>query len=350
MSVTHLSSIRGAGSRRRLGGALVLGAATLALAACSGSGNDHADTARGSKVRVTLSVDDSSLRKVGDACSGSGGYVYIHPGASYSIADGSGARLASGALPAGVAVRRGAKRIEGAAVEPTSCAVRFTAQLPARQSYRLRLDAGPTIDFARSAIKADGALALQASAASGDVQSTPTPGAAATAVAAGGDTVGGKRGLPGPLPAGAKLAPEETSAPRAHDFALTLLDGTQVQASRLWATRPVVLDFTASWCARCSQQQPMLNALAAKYENLIAFVAVASQDQPKALTDYLTTQKVPYAAGIDTAGTIWRDYAVDEPPVIAVIGKGGHFLHGWTVDVAQETLDAALSQLATPGT
>jgi thiol-disulfide isomerase/thioredoxin len=357
VSVTRLSSVGGAGIRRRLCGALVLGAATLALAGCGGSGGGTTDAAKGraegpppAKVRVTLSVDDSSLRKVGDVCSGSGGYTYIHPGAGYTIDDTSGSQLASGSLPAGVATRRGAKAIQGAAVEPTSCDVRFTTSLPARPRYALQLDAGPTISFARSAIKPSGALALQASAASGDAQATATPGApttATTVASAGG--AGGKSGLPGPLPAGAKLAPESTSAPVAHDFTVTLLDGTQVQASKLWATRPIVVDFMASWCARCIQQQPMLNALAAKYKNLIAFIGVASQDKPDALSDYLTKYKVPYAAGIDTTGTIWRDYAIDEPPTIAVIGKGGHFLHGWNVDLTQATLDAALSQLATPG-
>lgn len=160
---------------------------------------------------------------------------------------------------------------------------------------------------------------------------------------------GGAAGLPGPLPKGAVIAPEDSSAPRAGDFGVTLLDGTKVRASQLWATRPVVVDFLASWCDRCAARQAMLNTLAHRYKGLVAFLGVAGHDRAPDLRRYLASHRVPYAAGLDTTGSIWRSYAVDEPPVLVVVGKGGRLLRGWTVDVPEATLDAELARLASRG-
>lgn len=119
-----------------------------------------------------------------------------------------------------------------------------------------------------------------------------------------------------------------------------------MKASKLWAVRPVVVDFLASWCDRCADRQAKLNDLAREYERLVAFLAVAHDDDAEALRKYLADHDVPYAAGIDRSGAIWRQYAVEEPPVIVVIGKGGHLLRGWTVDVPKETLEGVLAMLA----
>jgi cytochrome c biogenesis protein CcmG/thiol:disulfide interchange protein DsbE len=90
----------------------------------------------------------------------------------------------------------------------------------------------------------------------------------------------------------------------------------------------------------------MLNSLARKYEGLVAFVGVAQDDKPAALKHYAVSRKLPYAVGIDGSGTSWRNYGVSEPPVIAVIGKGGRLLRAWNVDIPESTLDGALARLA----
>ena len=97
-------------------------ATALLLSACGGG------AAAPSPVKITLKVEDASLRKVGDACSGSGGYLYVRPGAAYEVVAGEQV-LARGVLPPGVAVRRGANAIKGAAVEPTTCSVTFSVRL-----------------------------------------------------------------------------------------------------------------------------------------------------------------------------------------------------------------------------
>jgi thiol-disulfide isomerase/thioredoxin len=303
----------------------LLCATALLLSACGGG------AAALSPVKITLKVEDASLRKVGDACSGSGGYLYVRPGAAYEVAAG-GQVLARGALPPGVAVRRGANAIKGAAVEPTTCTVSFSVRLPSRARYTLRLDRGAQFSFSAAR-----AVSLVASAASSGRRIAAPPQKAVSGTLA---------GLPGPVPAGAKLAPEDTSAPKAPDFQFTTLGGKTVSGSSLWAVRPVVVAFTASWCARCPAQQPMLNDLAKRYAGLIAFVGVAQQDKAADLERYAITHAVPYAVGIDSTGGSWRSYTVDEPPVIAVIGKGGRLLRGWNVDVDEATVDGVLKTLA----
>jgi thiol-disulfide isomerase/thioredoxin len=216
-----------------------------------------------------------------------------------------------------------------------TCAVTFSARLPSRDRYTLRLDRGAQLSFGRGS-----AVRLRATEATGGAPVAAPPSAPVT---------GNVAGLPGPVPAGAKLAPEDPSAPRAPALSFSLLDGKRVDGASLWSTRPVVAAFTASWCARCPGQQAMLNTLARKYEGLVAFVGVAQDDKPAALKRYAVSHEVPYAVGIDDSGTSWRNYGVSEPPVIAVIGKGGRLLRAWNVDITQATLDGVLSGLASRG-
>ncbi len=262
----------------RLGGLLCVLA--LLLAACG-----REEAAAPAPVKITLNVDDASLRKVGDACSGSGGYLYVRPGAAFDVIAG-GRVLARGVLPAGVAVPRANKPIQGAAVEPTTCSLTWSVALPPRAQYTLRLDRGAQFSFARARRRAADGLAGVVGA--GDRR------------AEGGSRCRERcRRCPDRCrrePSSPRRTPPPRAAPA---FSFTTLDGKNVTGDALWKTRPVVVAFTASWCARCPAQQPMLNSLAAKYKDLIAFVGVAQQDKPDDLKRYALAHKVPYVMGID---------------------------------------------------
>src|SRR5262245_42317703 len=124
------------------------------------------------------------------------------------------------------------------------------------------------------------------------------------------DPEGGAAGLPGPLPSDALIAPPDTRAPRADDFAVTLLDGTRVEASELWSERPLVVDFLASWCDRCGEHQSELNEVARDYDGLVAFLAVAPGDEPDDRRNDCSDHGAPYAPAIEDSGETGRRYAV----------------------------------------
>jgi peroxiredoxin len=158
--------------------------------------------------------------------------------------------------------------------------------------------------------------------------------------------LGGREALPKDVPPGAVFGPEDRTAPKAPDFDVRLLDGTKVKASEVWAERPVVIIFFASWCRVCAAQQGALSDLARKKQDLVAFIGVATQDAKEPVLAYLREHDVPYAVAIDEGGLIWRSYAVEEPPLVAVVSKGGRLIKGWPGGTTRAKLDKVLTRLA----
>lgn len=156
---------------------------------------------------------------------------------------------------------------------------------------------------------------------------------------------GGREGLPGRVPVGVRFAPEDAAAPKAPDFDITLLDGTKVRASSLWVERPVVLVFFTSWCRNCAAQQETLNALARENRDLAAFIGIVTQDEKENVVAYLREHDVRYAVGVDSDSSVWRSYAVAEPPLVAVVSKGGRLTKGWPGGTSKAKLAAALASL-----
>jgi peroxiredoxin len=157
-------------------------------------------------------------------------------------------------------------------------------------------------------------------------------------------TDGGKDTLSRALPSGVTFESSASTA-EAPPFALTLLDGTRVDSTRLWRDRPVVLVFFASWCSRCADQQHKLAPLVERYRDVVTFVGLGGQDKAPAVRSWLDTHDVTYPVGIDDGLAIWKRYAVRTPPAVILIGPGGKLLRGWTGGVETDVLDAELGQL-----
>jgi thiol-disulfide isomerase/thioredoxin len=190
------------------------------------------------------------------------------------------------------------------------------------------------------------AMAMLPAAMLGACSGQSVPSGGASGVPHLNTTRGGASFLPGPLAAGASIAPGDPAAPTAPDFTLSLLDGTSITASKLWADRPLVLDFFATYCTACVAAQADLNQLAQDFRGRVAFLGVTgSQDTPDTVGTYLDKYAVPYAVALDTHQTAWLRYAVHEPPLVALVSKDGHLLRGWPNGVDAATLRQALTEL-----
>ncbi|MCG5449642.1 TlpA family protein disulfide reductase [Micromonospora hortensis] len=168
--------------------------------------------------------------------------------------------------------------------------------------------------------------------------STPEPAPAPT-------PAGGAATLPGPVPADLALRPAPGTAPAAPAFTGALTDGTPFVAAELWAQRPVVLTFFNSWCTTCASSQAALGELARSYRDRVVFVGVAGADQADEVQDYLRAHRVEYPVVLDDQQTIWRSYAVREPPTVVLVAKGGALLRGWPGGLDAPTLDRRLREL-----
>ena len=168
--------------------------------------------------------------------------------------------------------------------------------------------------------------------------------AACTGDPSGGDQRGGAAALPGPVPSGVTFL-QAGDAPPAPEFSLTLMDGTQVTGSELWADRPVLLFFFASWCGVCAEQQSMVTSIAERYGDAIAVIGVGGEDEADAVAEYLDEHQVLYPVGIDEDLDVWRLYAAEEPPVLVVISKGGRVVRGWPGGTTRGVIDEALAEV-----
>ncbi|MCP2164068.1 TlpA family protein disulfide reductase [Goodfellowiella coeruleoviolacea] len=160
---------------------------------------------------------------------------------------------------------------------------------------------------------------------------------------------GGGQTLPGPVSGDLALRPPAADAPGAPDFTAPLTDGTPVTASQLWAQRPVVFTFLSSWCTACAEQQDALSELARTHRDRVVFLGVAGADEPDELAAYLSAHHVDYPVVVDRELTVWRDYAVREPPAVVLISRDGRLLRGWPGGLAAPALQAQLNALVFPG-
>jgi cytochrome c biogenesis protein CcmG/thiol:disulfide interchange protein DsbE len=107
----------------------------------------------------------------------------------------------------------------------------------------------------------------------------------------------------------------------------------------------VIVNFFASWCAPCAEEQPLLAHIAA--EARVPVVGIAYKDDPQAIIDWLTAHGNPFAAvGYDAAGAAainWGVYGVPETFLI----EGGvirwRHVGPLTVDVYRRDLAPRLS-------
>lgn len=135
------------------------------------------------------------------------------------------------------------------------------------------------------------------------------------------------------------------SAPAAPDFVGSTITGAQVSGSALWSAGPVVMVFFASWCPGCRSAQADWTALSQQYSGRATFVGVIPQEKAADVQRYLAEHPVSYQVISDPERTLWRTFAVSEPPLVVLIDKGGKLVRGWPGGVARAELETALNGL-----
>ncbi|MCP3803548.1 TlpA family protein disulfide reductase [Allokutzneria sp. A3M-2-11 16] len=155
---------------------------------------------------------------------------------------------------------------------------------------------------------------------------------------------GGKQALPGPVPAGVSY--RDATGAAAPKLTLSLVDGTRVSTEDLWRDRPLVLVFFSSWCGQCGQTQAEFTALAEKHRDAVTFLGVAGRDSEADLRRYLDEHRVNYPVARDDEGqSAGRAFALREPPLVALVAKGGALVRGWPGGTNADALSSELSNL-----
>jgi thiol-disulfide isomerase/thioredoxin len=169
---------------------------------------------------------------------------------------------------------------------------------------------------------------------------------AAAACSGGGDdeeSFGGADAVPGPVPSDVTFVEDVEGGVPAPDFTTDLVDGTPLTASDLWADRPVVVLFTASWCEKCKAEHEKVAEVVAEHEG-VAMLAVVPGDDAEPAAEYAKELELdhPVAVGNDE---IWLDWAAREPPLVVLVAPGGKVIRGWPGGVERQVLAEELDAL-----
>ncbi len=107
----------------------------------------------------------------------------------------------------------------------------------------------------------------------------------------------------------------------APDIVVRGLDGGEVSLAA-YRGKPVVLNFWASWCAPCRQEEGALKSAAQRWSRSAFFLGVNIQDSLAAARDYQDQAHYPYPVGQPVAG-VPAAYGVKAPPETFFIDAQG---------------------------
>jgi cytochrome c biogenesis protein CcmG, thiol:disulfide interchange protein DsbE len=121
--------------------------------------------------------------------------------------------------------------------------------------------------------------------------------------------------------------------------------GTQLALSS-FAGKPVVVNFFGSWCAECSEEQPVLDAAWQKYQAQgVKFIGVAFRDEQAPATQYLQQYKVSYPCGPNPTDTAVVDYAVTGAPETVFVNRSGVVVSKFIGPIDDGSLDRSIQAI-----
>lgn len=109
----------------------------------------------------------------------------------------------------------------------------------------------------------------------------------------------------------------------APDFTLTSIDGTSVTLSSL-RSRPVLVNFWATWCPPCRAEMPDLQAVSREYRDQgLVVLGVNLQEERAPVVRYAQTLGLTFPLLLDPGGTVATLYNVTGLPTSYFVDREG---------------------------
>lgn len=144
---------------------------------------------------------------------------------------------------------------------------------------------------------------------------------------------------------GSGKAPEFTFSN--YNFGLSEFDGQTMRLSDLRG-KPVVVNFWASWCVPCREEQAGLEQAWQKYRDQVWFVGLDYLDQEPNARAYLSEFAVSYPNGADKGGRAYSTYHVQGVPETFFIDAEGNIQGFFVGPIPQPELERRIEELLAP--
>ena len=98
------------------------------------------------------------------------------------------------------------------------------------------------------------------------------------------------------------------------DLRVTLTDGSLMDTAD-FAGLPMWIDFTATWCPQCSTELPMMERFQGLLKNKMTVLVIDVGEDRSTVKDFLKSLNVDLTVGLDTDGTIQRQWGANALPI-----------------------------------
>lgn len=123
------------------------------------------------------------------------------------------------------------------------------------------------------------------------------------------------------------------------------LDGKPVHLGDMLGTKPVLLEWWATWCGRCEELLPRIRAAHDRYGDRVAFLGinVTVNQSPARVRRYLERHRPPFRSLYDNEGTSVRAYRVPTTSFVVIVDRSGRV--AYTGSGGEQDLVAVLARL-----
>lgn len=113
---------------------------------------------------------------------------------------------------------------------------------------------------------------------------------------------------------------------QAPGFILKDMSGNQVKLADLIGSKPLVLDFWATWCGACMAELPNVIELNNKYQDKITVVGINLDRSYASAQKYVQEHMIAYPNLFDEDGKVAKAYGVVGIPTMIIINSQGQII------------------------
>jgi thiol-disulfide isomerase/thioredoxin len=156
-------------------------------------------------------------------------------------------------------------------------------------------------------------------------------------------------------PRGLLAAADQPAGEVPVEHRVTVVSGALLGDGGAWSSTGVrgsvlVVNFWASWCPPCREEQPELNKVVAAYRGRgVALVGVNVNDEPGAARAYTREFAIPYPSLVDPRGELAARLGVPGLPITIVLDRDGVAAYKLLGKTNQASLSARLELLLARG-